>query len=182
MAGKRRSWLVAVAIFLVLSATGGIYLWNYVSLQQKMDQVIQSDPRNTGVKVVVHYKRYVVGTTLVYDLRDVSASKAPIDVFRVLLQFAAQMKDSSFKAVELAFRGKTKFILKGDYFKRIGEEYEIQNPVYTVRTFPENLYRVDGTQAFESWTGGVLGVIAKQMDDFNKFNAMWYSNDLSTSG
>ena len=63
----------------------------------------------------------------------------------------------------------------------LGEEFGEQNPVYTIRTFPEHLSRPDGAQAFSTWTGGILGVLSKQMDDFNKFNKEWYIEDLSSS-
>jgi len=32
-----------------------------------------------------------------------------------------------------------KFVLEGDYFQTLGKEYGTQNPVYTMRTFPEKL-------------------------------------------
>ena len=47
-----------------------------------------------------------------------------------------------------------------------------------MRTFPENVYRPDGARAFDSWTGGVLGVLGKQMEDFNEFHKQWYIEDL----
>lgn len=49
------------------------------------------------------------------------------DVFRVLLQYAQRIQSKRFDTVQLAYKGKTKFLLDGDYF---------QNPVYTMRTFP----------------------------------------------
>ena len=64
----------------------------------------------------------------------------------------------------------------------LGQEYEKQNPVYTMRTFPENVYGVDGTQAFGSWTGGLLGVLGKQMGDFSELHKQWYIADLTKSG
>lgn len=36
-----------------------------------------------------------------------------------------------------------------------------------------------GTPAFETWTGGMLGVLNGQLQDFNTFHARWYIKDLA---
>ena len=59
-------------------------------------------------------------------------------------------------------------------------EYGIQNPVYTLRSLPQNVYNLDGTQAFSTWTGGLIGVVGKQMEDLSEFHKQWYINDLAT--
>lgn len=84
------------------------------------------------------------------------------------------LKDRTFSEVHLAYRGRTRFILAGSDFKEMGEEYGPQNPVYTIRTMPEKLLRPDGTRAFDTWTGGLLGVLEKQLDDVRKFHREWY--------
>ena len=63
--------------------------------------------------------------------------------------------------------------------KTLGEEYGQQNPIYTVRTFPENLFLTDGTNAYGQWTGGMLGVLGKQMEDFADFNKKWFLENLA---
>jgi hypothetical protein len=151
-----------------------VYGWNYVTLQRKMNEIIEKDSRNKGVEVSVHYKTYLNPSVLVYDLRGIAGTNSKLDVMRVLLQFADQVKDKKFDRVELAFRGETKFLLDGDYFQRLGREYSFQNPVYTMNHLPENVKRPDGTDAFSTWTGGWLGVATRQMQDFNDFHDQWY--------
>jgi hypothetical protein len=97
----------------------------------------------------------------------------------MLLQFAEQVKDRKFERVELAFRGETKFLLDGDFFQKLGREYSFQNPVYTTNHMPENLSLPDGTRAYDTWTGGLLGVSLKQMQDFNDFHDRWYWRSLT---
>jgi len=60
----------------------------------------------------------------------------------------------------------------------LGKEYSWQNPVYTIRTFPENLINLDGSMAYPEWTGGWLRVTGKQMEDFNNFHKKWYLEDI----
>lgn len=172
---KKIIWIVIAFAILI----GGFYLFNYLTLKQPVLTKIDSDSRNFGIEVDLHYKNYVIPNVLVFNLKNVSNDKAVADVFRVLLQATSELKEKDFETVELAFKGTTKFKLKGSYFKELGDEYETQNPVYTMRTFPENLMDLKGQPAYSEWTGGLLGVLNKQMEDFNDFNRKWYLEDLS---
>ena len=64
---------------------------------------------------------------------------------------------------------------------QLGGEYDFQNPVYTMRTFSSHLYRPDGTKAFPEWTGGWLGVMTKEMEQFNEFHQQWYLTGLAAT-
>ncbi len=166
---------MVIAVTLIIAGA------NYFQLQRPMGLVCDEDPRNEGIKVFVHYRYFVDPTVVVYDLRAVSEKSSPMDVTRVLLQFAVRQKEKSVTAVELAYKGQEKFRIQGEYFKTLGNEYGTQNPMYTIRTLPENLYKPDGKQAFGNWTGGMLGVLGRQMQDFTEWHRAWYINDLATS-
>lgn len=159
--------LLAVLAFIAVNQT----------VNGPLQKVIEDDPRNKGIEAKAHYGGFGF-STLVFDLRDVSGTNSRADVFRVLLHYAHAMKDNEHDSVELAFRGKTKFVISGTYFKTLGEEFDFQNPVYTIRTFPENLRTPDGGRAFPVWEGGVLGILKAQMEDFNEFHNQWYLNDM----
>jgi len=152
---------------------------NFVILQSPMSEILGADPRNKGITISVHFGNYINPSELVLNLRDVSGSNSPADVSRVLIQYAEALKAKEFERVILAYRGTQKFQLKGAYFRALGKEYGTQNPVYTMRTFPENVYELDGTAAFGEWTGGLLGVVGKQMEDFNEFHKRWYLADMA---
>jgi len=145
-----------------------------------MNEVIKEDPRNDGIEISVHFKNYVDSSTIIYNLKSVSGDKSMADIFRVFLQFAEKTYLASTKidAVELQFRGKTKFKITGEYFLTLGEEYSWQNPIYTMRTFPENLMNPDGSEAYPEWTGGLLGVMGKQVEEFNDFHQKWWLDDM----
>lgn len=178
---RRRPGRVAIllgAALLALVLFGVFVYFPNRSLQSSMRNVISGDARNAGMEVSVHYAGWFDRSTLVYDLEHVGFGHAPIDVFRVLLQYAEEVQDKDFEEVVLAFRGEPKFRLKGDYFQTLGREYSFQNPTYTARTFPENLYLPEGGRAYETWTGGLLGVLNAQLEDFNDFHDEWYKDDL----
>ena len=176
VASKRRSrprLILGLPILALVIALVGIYAKNYVSLQTPMNEVLSADSRNEGIAVRAHYRRYVQPSTLVIDLREVSGPKSRVDVFRVLLQFADKMKSKSFDKVFLASSGTDRFILDGSYFKLLGMEYPEQNPIYTMRTFPSHLMKLDGTAAYGQWEGGLFAVVEKELTDFGDFVDGW---------
>ena len=152
---------------------------NYISLHRHVASVISSNSSNDGIKVIARYQWLVNPSTIIYDLRSVTSEKSPADVSRVLFSFAEKIKAKEYKKVVISYQGREKFYLDGAYFKRLGEEFPTQNPIYLIRTFPENLYMPDGSKAFGSWTGGLLGVFSKQMEDFNNFNEQWFISDYA---
>jgi hypothetical protein len=143
-------------------------------LQGKIRSVVEQNQRNGGVQVLAYYAGLSDPATLIFDLQDVSLEKSMADVFRVFLQSAEKLQEHTFQHVDLAFRGEPKFRMAGDYFTKLGKEYSWQNPVYTIRTFPESILNMDGTRAFPEWTGGLLGVVGKQFDDLTDFHKKWW--------
>jgi hypothetical protein len=57
-------------------------------------------------------------------------------------------------------------------------EHSWQNPIYIVWAFPEHLKNPDGRITHPKWTGGLLGVIKEQIEDFNDFHKKWYLEDI----
>ena len=172
---------VFILVVVVLLGAGSILFANYLLVHRHLGVVLKEDVRNSGIEVWAHYSQFLNPKSLVFDLREVSATTSPADVFRVLLQFSEVMEERDFDDLTLSYAGTPKFRLKGDYFKKLGVEYSVQNPVYTMRTFPENVFELDGTQAFNEWSGGILGVAARQMDDFGEFHKRWYISDIAKS-
>ena len=156
-------------------ALGGVAtVWgiNFISLQAPLNSVISSDDRNSGVKASASYQWMINPSVLVFSV-DGASSASPADVSRILLQYAERLEGRKFSSVLLAQKGKPIFLLKGDYFKQLGEEYGVQNVIYTLRTMPENVFELDGSPAFSSWSGGWLGVMGQQLDDLNNFHRRW---------
>lgn len=173
--------LALALAMLVAAAGGGAAIWNYAALQRPLDAAIARDGRNAGLSARAHFGHFVDADVAVFDLRTVGAENSQADVFRLFLQFADATKDRNFGRVVLAYRGVARFQIDGSYFQELGRGYAEQNPVYTVRTFPEHLFRPDGSRAFQEWSGGWLGVVKAQMDDFSEFHRQWYLNDLAAA-
>jgi hypothetical protein len=113
--------------------------------------------------------------TLVLDLREVN-SAAPADLWRGLFQSAEALhnKGLTFDHIVLKRSGSPVFLMSGADFETLGTEFGSgQNPVYLLRTLPEKLDRPDGTAAFATWEGGLLGVATKQIEDVNTAAREW---------
>lgn len=165
---------------LVLAAVPGlIWIGNWAAIHRPVASSWADDSRNEGIDIWTHYAWWVQPDTLVLDIRDVSLSKAAVDVMRMVFRAAEVMKDRDFDTVILAYRGETRFVMDGDDFTVLGQQAAYgENPVYMLRTFPEKLRTPSGARAFPMWEGGVLGVLSKQMEDLTELQQQWYLRDM----
>lgn len=163
--------------FLTILFVASVFGFNYFTLSKPISEVIESDFRNKDIQVSVHYENYVNSNVLVFDVSNIRMTHSAADIFRVFWSYSNKLKDKSFDKVILSSKGKAKFYILGKHFKNLGNEYGIQNPIYTIRTFPENVYKLDGIKAFGEWTGGLLGVTQKQLEDFNEMSRKWFLDD-----
>lgn len=144
------------------------------SLDADREQIHSSDPRNASVSFTLNGQ----GKSLGFCVQNLNDQAQPMDVFRIFLQTAEHFKDRDFEKVSLCFRKENRFVLDGRDFKVIGQEFGVQNPAYTIRTFPEKLSTAKGEAAFETHQGGLLYLMRVQMADFNEMHSQWYLSDL----
>ncbi|MEL0638493.1 hypothetical protein V6259_17215 [Marinomonas sp. TI.3.20] len=150
------------------------YAKDTVNLKEIKTQVIKGDARNAGVIINLTNK----GPDLWFCVDDLGNTSSQNDVFRVLLQVAAKLKNQEYEQIILCHHRKTEFLLSGKNFSKIGHEFGKQNVLYTLRTFPEKLRLADGSKAFSRHQGGVLYVMNQQMKDFKIVNLDWYLSDI----
>ncbi|MBB1488631.1 hypothetical protein [Oceanospirillum sediminis] len=156
-------------LFALLSASASAQI-----LHKEKKAVLEQDSRNTAVA----FSLTTTKKQLNFCVHNLTEQGSAMDVFRVFLHTAAQLKDRSFDQVNLCFKKEPRFVLSGQHFSTLGEELGIQNPAYTLRTFPEKLKKPDGQQAFNIHQGGMLYLMRAQMNDFNHMNEEWYLEDL----
>jgi hypothetical protein len=173
---KIKFFIYFLILLIGLMLFAGCTVSQDAELQASLDKVIKDDSRNSGIAATAYYSEYP--SVIVFDIQSIEGETSKLDVFRVFLQFADALQEKKFDRVELAYQGKTKFLIKGEYFQQLGREYSTQNPLYTVRTFPSNVFTPDGKQAYGEWTGGILGVLANEMDDFNDLHEKWYWDEI----
>lgn len=171
-------WLVVIVLALGATAAG----LNWALIQRPVSTRLATDPRNAKVTTYAYARWGIDPTTLVFDIHAINGEASMTDVSRVLLQAASALKDTAFQRVHLAYRGEARFMLEGAYFQRLGREYGTENPLYTIRTMPENVYSIEGARVFDTWTGGVLGVMGKQLEEVNQFHRRWYMDSMLAEG
>lgn len=169
MRRKPRNIILALLVIISLSVCGNEF-------KTEKEAILERDSRNQSV----NFSLQTSGKNLDFCVIDISSEASVMDVFRVFLHTADQFKRRQFEKVILCFRGEMRFVLDGDHFSLIGQEFEMQNPMYTVRTFPEKLSLPNGQNAYESHSGGILHLTRVQLEDFHNMNGAWYMNDLVT--
>lgn len=176
---RKRSTALYAIVGLLLAAVliGGALYWHKHSVGHEVQGALEGE---TGARIAVYRRELVGGNDIVFDLETVDGATSMVDITRKLLKSAEALAEEDFGRVYLAFSGEEKFYLEGAYFKRLGAERDWQNPIYTIRTMPENVRKLDGSSAFETWTGGWLGVMGQQMNDNNEFHRQWWVNDAIT--
>lgn len=152
-----------------------MFLLNYGLFQDPVNKVLERDERNIGMAVRAHWRWYVDPTVLVYDLQAAPGDAAGVDVLRAFLQFAYRQKDRHFDRVDLAWRGTSRFSIKGSDFAELGRQYAFRSPVDTVPVMPGLLYRPDGSKAFPTRPGPFIEQNQQLLVDFTSFINTWVS-------
>ncbi|MBL8570204.1 MAG: hypothetical protein JNK84_14130 [Phreatobacter sp.] len=171
-------WLVFTVVALAATAFG----LNWALIQAPVASLLAQDPRNSKVTTYAYARWGIDPSTLVVDLRSISGEASMTDVARVLMQTASALRSMQFSRVHLAYRGQARFMIEGVYFQQLGRDYGTENPLYTIRTMPENVYNLDGARVFDTWSGGLLGVMGKQMEDVGSFHRRWYMDSIIAEG
>ena len=152
-----------------------VWAANFIFVGNPVRSALATDPRNKRYKLVAHYHYYVDPTTLVLDVRSVDDA-APIDLFRGFFQSAQAMHEAgrSFSKIIVSRSRSAVFYMDGADFEQIGAGYGGgENIVYLIRTLPEKLHDPDGTPAYGTWTGGIIGVSLRQMQDVTDAGRRW---------
>lgn len=176
---NRRGLVLAAATVAAVLLAAGILIAMNSAVGAPVARALNSDARNEVFAMKAHLGSYVDSSVLVLDLRD-AGEAAALDLWRGLFQAAQAFHDSgrTFKRVVLARGGEPVFLIAGEDFERLGAQYAAgENPVYLLRTLPEDLRTPAGEAAYASWEGGLLGVATEQLNDVNDAARVWASGE-----
>ena len=163
---------IAWGCILMFSAN---FVFQFATLQMPVDKKLATDSRNAGIRVSCHHANWLPWGDLVIDVKEVGEDARPADMLRVLLQCAEVHQTVRCDWVILASEGAEKYKIRGPYFRKLGEEYGDQNPLYTMRTLPGNVHRMNGSPAFPSSDDDSLAAMAAQMKSNSEFITGWLS-------
>ena len=127
-------------------------------------EFVEHDYRNANVPVVVTGIPFTGEITINMEKTD-NYDFSMVDMQRCYFQAAEMLKDNDYKKVYLANKGEKFFFIDGSYFKDLGYSYSAGNT--PILDMPSHVYNLDGTHAYETWSGGWLGVMNKQLEDLD---------------
>jgi hypothetical protein len=112
--------ILGSAVSFLLISVIGLFLFNYIRLQNVLNDVIKYDPLNHGIEASVNYENYIDTSTVVFKLKPLPKGKNLGDAYRVILQFIDRIDPKNLERMDLVFNNqKTENILI--------DQYELQN-------------------------------------------------------
>jgi hypothetical protein len=143
------------------------------------------DPRNIGLanKLSSCPSREIVGGdvrvgytfdgNIVFDVRSCKGECRLIDPLHLVLQFAYKVEDERFGHLAISSSGEQVYRLEKSDLHELAKQYELGGRIWAFNHWPERLRKPTGERAFESWSGGILGVVKGQMEDMNEALKTW---------
>lgn len=119
---------------------------------------------------------YTVDGNIVFDVWSLDGDSRLIDPLHLLMQFGHTIKDSSIDHLSIASGGKEVYRLEKSDLDELAREYDSGARIWAFSHWPERLRTPSGERAFESWSGGFLGVMEGQMNDLNEGLSTWLGN------
>jgi len=134
---------------------------------------LNSCPSKSGIFIKCYYESLFDEDIIMFDFLDVNGSVRRIDPIHLLLQFGNKITSINYKVLVLANNGEKIFMITKTSLSELSYEYTYGNPIWSLMHLPESLMLPDGSQAFPTWTGGILGVTAKQTEDLIFVISKW---------
>ncbi len=116
---------------------------------------------------------YTPGGYIVFDVRSCKGDSRLIDSLHLLMQFGSKIKDESFTHLSVASGGEEVYRLEKSDLDELAHQYELGARIWAFDHWPERLRKPTGERAYESWSGGFLGVMKAQAEDLNEALRAW---------
>lgn len=163
---------MAIVVLLVGAAVVGWAWYEQHRPDAMAKEAARSAVHGVPLQADAYYENMFSKRGLVFDIQSArGVSRA--DIARALLQFADYAQNIPVERVVLAYRGEYRFQLSGEDFRRFGRGYGSEDIVVQMRTLPEAVMTMQGAPAFPSYTGGVLAVQTKQLENATAFADQW---------
>lgn len=116
---------------------------------------------------------YTPSGNIVFDVRASKGDSRLIDPLHLLMQFGHKIRDSSIAHLSIASGGEEIYRLPKSDLDELAKQYDLGARIWAFDHWPERLRKPTGERAFESWSGGFLGVAKAQMEDLNEALRTW---------
>ncbi len=116
---------------------------------------------------------YTPDGNIVFDVRSCKGDSRLIDPLHLLMQFGYKIKDTRIDHLSIAAGGEEVFRLEKSDLDELAGQYELGARIWAFDHWPERLRKPTGERAYESWSGGFLGVMKAQAEDINEALRAW---------
>lgn len=96
------------------------------------------------------------------------------------MQFGYKIKDTGISYLSIAGAGQEVYRLPRTDLDELAREYELGSRIWAFDHWPERLRKPTGERAFDTWSGGFLGVMKEQAEDLNKALRTWLSKAVTS--
>lgn len=169
-----RAALIVVIIVIVIATAWSSHENSRIT--RPLQVIRESDEKFKGIVAEASYGAFADTGRIVFNIKKIEKPEEITPLILFIL-YAGKMNDSTFKKVELQYKGKTKFVMEGDYFKRIGTQTQIDKPEKIAVEIPPLLKKPNGLPAFTEPFGDEQWVAQKQIKNLRDFLLDWYVND-----
>lgn len=168
-AGRRFVFSIIVGLILLVAITTFLWMRN-----NGLRNNLKTCDSYGVVDVDVYYDGMFSTDVVVFDLKDGGSPNARrIDPVHLLLQFAAKLDLTSVRRVVLARSKRHVFYIDASDLQRLADSYDGGGRVWAFNHLPESARTMSGSRAYGEWTGGLLGVLQKQMEDLDDLIRTW---------
>jgi len=111
---------------------------------------------------------------LVFDVKTLDRSETRlIDILHLFLQFGSKIANTGASRVTIAAGGREVFWIQKTDLDELSEQYRLGARLRAFNHWPERLRKPSGERAYESWSGGSLGVMSGQLGDMTDALRKW---------
>lgn len=165
---SRKKWAIAIGVLLLPLIFTWVSPRNW-HLASKLEQC----PSKQGIDARAYYV-WMSPDSIVLDLgSNHSSGVRRIDVLHLLLQFLSEIEYSGVRRVFLASEGNRIYFVEVSECEDLVESYDGGGRLWALNNCPSRVRNLDGSPAFESWSGGWLGVLKEQSEDIVTLADRW---------
>jgi hypothetical protein len=165
--------IFAFVLFVILGSWGG---YEYVSLQQPVKGLKEKNEELKEVRADIRYKSFFNNKDIVFNLVSVS-DPGKITPFILLAELAREIHYREYRTIYLQYKGKTKFILDGNDFSRVGIKMQLSSIDNVLVDFPAMVKKPNGMRVYTEPYGDSQWVLQKKAKNFKDFLSEWYLDE-----
>ena len=133
---KLRLWaarVIVAAVFIFITVLIGFKIYSHKKLQAPLDTIFE-EAGATPLKVTARFEKLFQTKTLVFDVRVFGEPGAGI-LLRCFYEFAAAQKNSAYREVKIAYRGRVVLKIDGGTFQALGKDFGMTDMASLNRRF-----------------------------------------------